>query len=145
MRAQARTRASECDGNQAATCACVRERVCVMGGAGAGGVGKLNRKSCWCGCARVADRLHTKTNGESIGAPWMITCYIEYVKNMSSLKYRLIPYVADRLEKKRRERWCAIDENLFYEFEPVLGEMTLRAKALVLFFLLKSERHSGFI
>jgi hypothetical protein len=36
--------------------------------------------------------------------------------------------VADRLNTRRRERWCAIDENLLYEFEPVMGEMTLRDK-----------------
>jgi hypothetical protein len=55
----ARARASEREGNQAATRACVRERVCVMGGAGAGGVGKQNPKSCWYGCASVADRLQS--------------------------------------------------------------------------------------
>ena len=88
---------------------------------------KLNAKSCWYGCASVADRLYKAKNGESVGVPWMRTCSLEYI-------LIAIPYVADRLSKKRRERWCAIDENLFYEFEPVLGEMTLRAKAPILFF-----------
>ena len=34
----------------------------------------------------------------------------------------------DRLSTRRRERWCALDQNVLYEFEPQMGEMLLRAK-----------------
>jgi hypothetical protein len=61
---------SEREGNQAATRACVRESVCD-GRRRVGGVGKLNPKSCWYGCASVADRLYKAKTGESVGAPWM--------------------------------------------------------------------------
>ena len=34
----------------------------------------------------------------------------------------------DRLNTRRRERWCALHQNVLYEFEPQMGEMLLRAK-----------------
>jgi hypothetical protein len=34
----------------------------------------------------------------------------------------------DRVNTRRRERWCAINDNNLYEFEPEMGEMMLRAK-----------------